>query len=115
MSDFHHGAHEDYQEGHIPPPQTKHIWRVFLILCGLTAVEFAFAFLMDPSMARNAIFIILTLFKAYYIVSEFMHLKHETKSLTWSIMVPTALLVWLVIALITEGSYVGEAIYNLFK
>ena len=70
---------------------------------------------MDPSTARNVIFIILTLFKAFYIVSEFMHLKHETKSLIWSILVPTALLAWLVIALVTEGSYIGEAVFNYFK
>lgn len=115
MADFHHGAHEEYKEGSIQPPQTKHIWRVFLILCGLTAVEFAFAFMMDPGTARNVIFIILTLFKAFFIVAEFMHLKHETKSLVWSILVPTALLVWLVIALITEGSYIGELIFSYFK
>lgn len=115
MSNFHHGAHESYQEGHVPAPQTKHIWKTFFILCGLTAVEFAFAFAMDPGTARNVIFIILTLFKAFFIVAEFMHLKHETKSLIWSIMVPTALLVWLVIALVTEGSYYGEVIFNYFK
>jgi cytochrome c oxidase subunit IV len=115
MANFHHGAHEEYKEGSIPPPQTKHIWRVFLILVAITAVEFGFAFLMDAGTARNVIFILLTLLKAFYIVSEFMHLKHETKSLIWSILVPTALLVWLVIALITEGSYIHEMIFSYFE
>lgn len=115
MANFHHGAHEDYQEGHIPAPQTKHIWRVFLILCALTAVEFAFAFMMDPGTLRNVIFIVLTIFKAFFIVSEFMHLKHETKSLIWSILVPMALVAWLVVALITEGSYIGQSIFSYFK
>jgi cytochrome c oxidase subunit IV len=101
--------------GVIPPAQTKAIWRTFVILCVLTAIEFAFAFAMDPSMLRNSIFIILTIFKAFFIVAEFMHLKHETKSLIWSVMIPTALLVWLLIALLTEGTFYGESIYNYFK
>ena len=99
----------------IPPAQTKAIWRTFVILCVLTAIEFAFAFAMEPSMLRNSIFIILTIFKAFFIVAEFMHLKHETKSLIWSVMIPTALLVWLLIALLTEGTYYGESIFNYFK
>lgn len=115
MANFHHGAHDEYQEGHIQPPQTKHIWRVFFILCALTAVEFAFAFMMDPGTLRNVIFIVLTIFKAFFIVAEFMHLKHETKSLIWSILVPMALVAWLVVALITEGSYIGQVIFSYFK
>lgn len=113
-SHSHHSNEEEYSDN-IPAPQTKRIWRVFLILCGLTAVEFAFAFFMDPGTLRNVIFIILTLFKAFYIVGEFMHLKHETKSLIWSILVPSALLVWLLIALVTEGTYFGDSVYNYLK
>jgi cytochrome c oxidase subunit 4 len=70
---------------------------------------------MEASMLRNWIFIILTLVKAFFIVGEFMHLKHETKSLIWTILVPTALLVWLIIALVTEGSYIGDLVFNYFK
>jgi caa(3)-type oxidase subunit IV len=94
-----HGA-----TGHIPPAQTKAIWRTFIILCVLTAIEFAFAFGMERGMLLNSIFIILTIFKAFFIVGEFMHLRHETKSLIRTIQIPTALLVWLLIALINEGS-----------
>ncbi|MEJ7663350.1 MAG: cytochrome C oxidase subunit IV family protein [Hymenobacter sp.] len=53
---------------------------------------------------RNSIFIVLTILKAFFIVGEFMHLKHETKGLIWTILVPMALLVWLLVALMTEGS-----------
>ena len=110
----HQGSFED-ENRVIPPPQTKGIWRVFFILCAITAVEFAFAFLMPASSFRNWIFIVLTLVKAFYIVGEFMHLKHETKSLIWTILVPTILLVWLVTALVTEGSYIGEIVSNYFN
>jgi cytochrome c oxidase subunit IV len=115
MASHSHHAHDEHLNGEIPPPQTKGIWRVFVILCVLTAIEFAFAFWMETSTLRNIIFIILTIFKAFFIVSEFMHLKHETKSLIWAILVPSALIIWLIIALITEGSYYGESVFNYFK
>jgi cytochrome c oxidase subunit IV len=112
---MHHSDHNLHQTGEIPKAQTKAIWRTFFILVGLTAVEFVFAFFMEAGTARNAIFIILTLFKAFYIVAEFMHLKHETKALIWSIIIPLALIVWLMVALISEGSYYFESVTNYFK
>ncbi|WP_162427470.1 cytochrome C oxidase subunit IV family protein [Pontibacter pudoricolor] len=99
----------------VPKPQTKAIWRTFIILVALTAVEFIFAFTMEASTVRNSIFIILTIFKAFYIVGEFMHLKHESKVLIWSILLPMALVTWLMVALIAEGSYYFESITNYFK
>ena len=101
--------------GELPKPQTKAIWRTFIILVAITAVEFLFAFTMDAGTLRNAIFIILTILKAFYIVAEFMHLKHEKKALIWSILLPMALVVWLMVALISEGSYYFESITNYFK
>lgn len=111
----HHIENDFQQTAEIPKPQTKAIWRTFFILVGLTALEFLFAFTMDAGTARNAIFIILTIFKAFYIVAEFMHLKHEAKSLIWSIIIPLALVVWLMVALLAEGSYYYESITNYFK
>ncbi|MBH8558366.1 cytochrome C oxidase subunit IV family protein [Hymenobacter negativus] len=102
-------------QGEIAKPNTAWIWRVFGVLVGITAVEFVFVFLMHPSTLRNSIFIVLTIMKAFFIVGEFMHLKHETKGLIWTILVPVALLVWLLVALITEGSFIGEVLQNMFK
>ena len=98
----------------IPKPKTAWIWKVFFVLVGITALEFVFVFFMQPSTLRNSIFIVLTIFKAFFIVGEFMHLKHETKGLIWTIMIPMALLIWLLVALITEGSYAGELIHHAF-
>ncbi len=84
----------------------KRIWTVTAILAGITIIEFALAFLMNPGMARNMIFVIMTFIKAFYIVAEFMHLRHEVKALIWSIVLPCAFVVWLVIALLTEGSFI---------
>jgi cytochrome c oxidase subunit 4 len=44
-----------------------------------------------------------SLYKAYYIVSEFMHLGHEVKAMAWSVVLPMSLLVWAVIAFMNEG------------
>lgn len=112
----HHPTENEFHHtGEIPKPQTKAIWKTFGILVGLTALEFLFAFTMDASTLRNAIFIILTLFKAFYIVAEFMHLKHETKTLIWSVIIPLALVVWLMVALLSEGSYYFESVKNYFN
>jgi len=94
---------------------TAVIWKTFFILCGLTAIEFMFAFFMDAGTLRTSIFVVLTIFKAFYIVGEFMHLKHETKSLMWAILVPMALVLWLMVALISEGSYYYDSVINYFK
>jgi cytochrome c oxidase subunit IV len=110
-----HHEHDYNTTGEIPKAQTKAIWKTFFILVALTAVEFLFAFTMDAGTLRNAIFIVLTIFKAFYIVAEFMHLKHETKALIWSILIPMALIVWLMVALISEGSYYFESVTNYFK
>lgn len=112
---MHHSDNDMHHAGEIPKAQTKAIWKTFFILVGITALEFVFAFFMDPSTTRNAIFIILTLFKAFYIVAEFMHLKHETKALIWTIIIPMALIIWLMVALISEGSYYFDSVTNYFK
>ncbi|TXK50757.1 cytochrome C oxidase subunit IV family protein [Pontibacter qinzhouensis] len=108
-------SHDFDHTADIPKPQTKVIWKTFFILVALTAVEFLFAFTMDAGTLRNAIFIVLTIFKAFYIVAEFMHLKHETKALIWSVLIPMALVVWLMVALISEGSYYFDSVENYFN
>ena len=111
-----HSHHNEFEQtGEIPKAQTAVIWKTFFILCAITAVEFAFAFMMDAGTTRNYIFVVLTIFKAFYIVGEFMHLKHETKGLIWAVLVPTVLLVWLLIALLVEGTFYGESVFNYFK
>jgi cytochrome c oxidase subunit IV len=50
----------------------------------------------------------MTIVKAFYIVGEFMHLKHEVKSLIWAALLPCIFVVWLLIALITEGGSIFD-------
>jgi cytochrome c oxidase subunit IV len=82
----------------------KKIWKTALILLILTSVEFVFAFTLPRGLLLYAIFIGLTIWKAKYIMMEFMHLGEEAKPLFYSIIVPLIFLVWLVIALVREGS-----------
>jgi len=48
--------------------------------------------------------IVLSIYKAYFIVYEFMHMKYEVKGLAMSVLLPTLLLVWAIIAFFQEGS-----------
>ena len=97
-------AHET-SEKEIAAPNTGAIWKTFWILLILTAIEFVIAFTMPANTLRVAIFCGMTIVKAFYIVGEFMHLKHEVKSLIWAVLVPTIFVVWLLIALIYEGGH----------
>ncbi|MFD1468271.1 cytochrome C oxidase subunit IV family protein [Hymenobacter caeli] len=104
--------------GEIAKPNTSWIWRVFFVLVAITAVEFAITFALEAQhfrTLRNSILIGLTILKAFFIVGEFMHLKHETKGLIWMILVPSTLLIWLLVALVTEGSFIGETMAHMFS
>ena len=46
----------------------------------------------------------LSLYKAYFIIYEFMHMKYEVKSLATTVLLPVALLIWAVIAFFQEGN-----------
>jgi len=48
--------------------------------------------------------IVLSLYKAYFIVYEFMHMRYEVKGLALSVLLPTLLLVWAIIAFFQEGN-----------
>lgn len=50
------------------------------------------------------IIIVLSLYKAYFIIYEFMHMKYEVKTLAWSVLMPTLLLVWAIVAFFQEGN-----------
>ena len=88
--------------------KVRQIVKVAVILGIVTAIEFVIAFTVDSGVFRTSIFVGLTIVKAYYIVSEFMHLGHERKALIWSIMIPTIFVIWLIVALIYEGGAVYD-------
>ncbi|APG60385.1 cytochrome C oxidase subunit IV family protein [Christiangramia salexigens] len=97
---------------------TKRIWYVFAILSVVTIVEVILGiikpvFLTDTFFLGmrllNWIFILLTIYKAYYIAWSFMHLEHETKGLRRSIVWTAIFLIcYLVFILLTEGGYIFD-------
>ncbi|MFC3878765.1 cytochrome C oxidase subunit IV family protein [Algoriphagus namhaensis] len=82
----------------------KKIWKTALIMALITAAEFVMAFTMPRGILLYVLFILLTIWKAKYIMMDFMHLGDEVKPLFYSIIVPLIFLVWLLIALAKEGS-----------
>lgn len=97
-----HGEHETMSKGRI--------WKVFFILLGITCIEFFIALYLAPhyqisSHWINPIYIVLTLFKAFYIVAYFMHLKFERVGLALAIIVPILFIIGLILVLTNESHY----------
>ena len=97
----------------IPPNKEKirKLWKIAGILGLVTAIEFVIAFTVGPGAFKISVFVGLTIVKAFYIVSEFMHLGHEEKSLIWSILLPLIFVVWLIIALLAQGDAIFTVKY----
>ena len=58
-----------------------------------------------PKSMINTFFILLTLFKAGYIVKVFMHLGDEFKNMILTILIPLTLFIWFIIAFLMDGSF----------
>ncbi len=87
--------------------QRSTILKTFWILLGITTFEFIIAFGKEPwhmpHLAVIFIFITLTLVKAFYIVADFMHLRHEVKTLILSIILPLMFILWFITSMLYEG------------
>lgn len=103
----------------------KRIWFVFALLSVVTIVEVFLGlwkpdFLVQNTFLRlkllNWIFIILTIYKAYYITWAFMHMEGETKGLRRSVVWTAIFLIcYLVAILLVEGDYIYEVFRNGHK
>ena len=100
--------------GHAEPSfSTKTIWRTFWILSIITVVELALAILYYktdflPKHFLNGIFVVGTLAKAFFIIAEFMHLRHEIKNLILTLAFPAMLFIWFLIAFLWDGNSYKE-------
>jgi cytochrome c oxidase subunit IV len=94
---------------------TKRIWKTFWILSFITLVELGIGLAIytihkgeNPSawlvLFFKGLVCILTLAKAYYIVSIFMHLGDEVRNMIMTIVVPLALFIWFIIAFLWDGN-----------
>jgi cytochrome c oxidase subunit IV len=104
-------AHSEEPKVVVLPPnkeKIRHLWKVAGILLAITILEFIVAFTMSAGAAKTAIFVLMTIVKAAYIVGEFMHLRHEVKVLMWSIIIPMVFVVWMLVAFVYEGMKMSE-------
>lgn len=97
-------GHKTYEES------IKDVYKGLILLGVVTLVEVFISLLgkghvgIDVSgygwlLAIIALALIgLSLYKAYFIVYEFMHMAYEVKGLALSVLLPTLLLVWALIA-----------------
>jgi|SRR5665213_1834203 cytochrome c oxidase subunit IV len=87
----------------------RRIWKVFFVLLAITCVEFFIALVIAPHYQHanwiNPLYIVLTLFKAFYIVGYFMHLKFERIGLALAIIVPILFIIGLILVLTNESHY----------
>lgn len=56
-----------------------------------------------PHMLISFLMIAGSLWKAYLIVFEFMHMKYEARGLMLSVLLPVGLLIWAIISFLYEG------------
>lgn len=91
----------------------KLIWRTFRVLLYITLFELALAIgyyeitFSNPTLVKhllNGVFAVLTLAKAFFIIAEFMHLRHEIRNMIMTIAIPALLFVWFLTAFLWDGN-----------
>lgn len=100
--------------GHSYDESKKIASKTITILAIITVFEVFFALLGKgyiihgfhlPHVLVGGAMIILSIVKAYLIIYEFMHMKYEVPGLVKSVLLPTGLLIWAIIAFTMEGDY----------
>ncbi len=93
----------------------KRVRKTTILLSVITVIELAIGLSINALnksdqnremliLAFKGVVCILTLAKAYYIVSVFMHLGDEIRNMIMTIVVPLLLFVWFIFAFIYEGN-----------
>ncbi|SDS34649.1 Cytochrome C oxidase subunit IV [Polaribacter sp. KT25b] len=110
---------------HAHESNVKRIWMVFGLLSVVTIIEVFLGIVKPESLhltsilgtsPLNWIFIILTLFKAYYITWTFMHMEGEKKWFRRSVVWTAVFLIcYIVTLLLIEGGYLHSTLAPLVK
>ena len=89
--------------------QVSKIWKVTGLLAIVTIVEVALGLYGTgagmPKGLVNIFFLLLTIYKAAYIVRVFMHLGDEKKSFLITVLIPLTLFIWFIIAFLYDGGF----------
>lgn len=101
-----HGDHSHGDQGHHAPDR-KEYWRIWFILLLLTVLEVGVAYL-EKFIGKTALVTCLVgmaLGKAAIVALFYMHLKHETKVMRWTVVIPMLFPALYAFILIAEGMY----------
>lgn len=90
----------------------KKVIRTTVILSIVTVIELGlgltlYALQLPDDLRRlliKGVIIILSLAKAFYIVSVFMHLGDEIRNMIMTIVVPLMLFIWFIVAFVADGN-----------
>jgi cytochrome c oxidase subunit IV len=114
MEQQHHNVSSEVTFHHPPADGTvKRIWRTTWILSIITIIELFFGFGIAKDwfgesygviLFIKGVICILSLAKAFYIVSIFMHLGDEIRNMIMTIVVPLLLFIWFIAAFIWDGN-----------
>jgi cytochrome c oxidase subunit IV len=98
------------------------VFRGLMLLGAITIVEVLVALLAKGHLIHGVnfshgfghyVYMLLmvgfSLYKAYFIIFFFMHMAYEIRGLVMSVLLPTCLLFWAIIAFFSEGSYWGRS------
>ncbi len=88
--------------------QIKRIWKVFWILLVITVAEVIVGMQFSHALPKglvNFFFLALTILKAGYIVSIFMHLGDEFRGFIATVLIPLFLFIWFIIAFLADGFF----------
>lgn len=99
-------AHTSYEDS------KKAVWKGLGLLAAVTVAEVILSLLKAQDWAKDLqwlfvllalLIIVLSIYKAYFIIYEFMHMAYEVKGLAASVLLPVFLLLWGIIAFFYEG------------
>ena len=90
----------------------KAAYRGLLLLGVITLAEVGVSLFLGPigmvfKVLAGFILVAMALYKAFFIVGDFMHMKFEAKALAMTVLLPLLLLVWAVIAFLQEAGSWG--------
>ena len=104
------GHHQTYEE------KIRGVYKGLILLGAVTLLEVAVSLFGKGHLGFNPkgmtvvlgiigiALIALSLYKAYFIIYEFMHMGHEVPALRLTVLMPCLLLIWAIIAFFHEGN-----------
>ena len=103
-------AHKSYEES------IKDVYKGLVILAVVTLIEVFISLLGKGHMGVDVSeygfliglimlgLIVFSIYKAYFIIFHFMHMASEAKGMALTVLLPTLLLVWAIIAFFQDGN-----------